>query len=228
MTVLATPEQFSTDLNSERLGVVGELMLDVMAKAISATSTQYDCAYSRAVLPWAWIKNALLQLAQSKKYSWLTVKHAGNDLVIAIGENPIRFFIDDHINPRKLRVLSPTEGEMAQLAFNFQTVPDSKPALWRFIVERALNEDSENRVFFVGYNSTSEIVAQWEFTDSVRAFRATDSEIPAAANLDPIILAPIHGYVEARAEVVSEDPEATASGVDGTGSRMKSDERHAG
>jgi len=198
MAVLATPEQFSPDLSDDRLSIVGELMLDVLAKGIAATSTQYDCAYSRAVLPWAWIKNALLQLAQSREHAWLSIKHAGNDLVIAIGDNPIRFFIDDHLNPRKVRVLSPTEGEAAQLAFDFASQTDSTPALWRFIVERALNDDAENRVFFVGYNVTSEIVAKWEFTESVRAFRSTDSEIPAAAKLDPIVLAPIHGHSEER------------------------------
>jgi hypothetical protein len=209
MAVLATPEQFSPELSSNRLSIVGELMLDVLAQAMAATSTQYDCAYSRAVLPWAWIKNALLQLAQSREHDWLSIKHAGNDLVIAIGDNPIRFFIDDHINPRKVRVLSPTEGEAAQLAFDFATHSDSTPALWRFIVERAMNDDTENRVFFVGYNVTSEIVAKWEFTESVRAFHATDAIVPAAVQLDPIALAPIYEQAPGHEGLQSDDDEST-------------------
>lgn len=192
MSDLATPEEFSAELSGARLSIVGEVMLDVLAKATSATSTIYDCAYSRAVLPWAWIKNALLLLARSKEHDWLKIRHAGNDLVIGIGNFPVRFFIDDHANPRKARVLSPTEGEACQLPLDFGTQPDTVPALWRFIVERALVEEDENKVFFVGYNVLGEIVAKWQFTESVRAFHTTDNEVPAAAQLDPISLSPIY------------------------------------
>jgi hypothetical protein len=143
------------------------------------------------VLPWGWIRNALRQLAQSGQYDWLTIRHAGNDLVIGVGEIPVRFFIDHHLNPRKARVLSPTEGEAAQLVLPFAQMTDSDPALWRFIVERALSDQDENRVFFVGYNIIGEIVAKWEFTETVRTFRSTDSDIPEAAQLGPIPLTPI-------------------------------------
>jgi hypothetical protein len=214
---LASPQRFSPDLTGERLSVVGELMLDVLSKGIAATNTPLDCAYTRAVLPWGWIRNALRLMAQSRQHEWLSLKHAGNDLVIAIGEIPIRFFIDDHINPRKQRVLSPTEGEQAQLTFNFAQRTDDQPALWRFIVERAATEDGENRVFFVGYNKVGEIIAKWEFTESVRAFRSTDSDIPAPAELDPIALAPIYPS--------SQDAEQLANGFDGGNS---DDERRAG
>lgn len=192
MSSLTTPEEISTELSSDRLSVVAELMLDVLAQAIAATSTQYDCAYSRGALSWAWIKNALLALARSNVHGWLTIRHAGNDLVVGIGTYPVRFFIDDHENPRKPRVLTPTEGEAYQLPFDFGTQSDATPMLWRFIVERALTDDDENRVFFVGYNVIGEVVAKWEFTDSVRAFRATDDTVPAAAQLPPPILAPIY------------------------------------
>lgn len=192
MEILATPEEISPELSSDRLGVVGELMLDVLAKAITATSTQYDCAYSRGALSWAWIKNALLALARSREYSWLSIRHAGNDLVIGVGSYPVRFFIDDHANPRKPRVLSPTDGEVYQLPIDFGMKSDTVPVLWRFIVERALTEEDENRVFFVGYNIIGEVVAKWQFTDSVRSFRATDDAVPEAAELPPISLAPIY------------------------------------
>lgn len=200
MSDLATPEEFSPELSGKRLSVVGEVMLDVIAKAIIATSTKYDCSYSRAVLPWAWIKNALLLLVRSRDHEWLTIRHAGNDLVIGIGDVPVRFFIDDHTKPRKARVLSPTEGEAGQLPLDFGTQPDTTPALWRFIVERALTDIDENRVFFVGYNVIGEIVAKWQFTESVRAFRSTDNDIPAAAHLDPISLTPIFGDERVEAE----------------------------
>lgn len=206
MSDLATPEEFSPELSSYRLSIVGELMLDVLAKAILATSTQYDCAYSRGALSWAWIKNALLTLAGSRAHDWLTIRHAGNDLVIGVGSHPVRFFIDDHAKPRKPRVLNPTDGESCQLHFNFAIQPDTTPVLWRFIVERAMSEEDENRVFFVGYNAIGEVVAKWQFTESVRAFRATDDDIPAAAELPPITLAPIYDDAVDSEESPTESP----------------------
>lgn len=218
MHVLTTPRQVSDELTEERLSVIGELMLDVLAKAVLATSTEYDCAYSRGALSWAWIKNALLLLVRSREHKWLTVRHAANDLVIGIGSHPVRFFIDDHANPRKPRVLNPTDGEAVQLKLHFKEAQDTAPVLWRFIVERALNEDDESRVFFVGYNAVGEVVAKWQFTESVRAFHATDALIPESARLDPIALAPIF-------EEGEDEPAATAAiEIDG----VRKNERDAG
>lgn len=191
MESLTTPQRVSADLSDERLSIVAELMLNVLSKALSVTSTEYDCAYSRGALSWAWIKNALLALVRSGEHKWLTLRHAGNDLVIGIGSHAVRFFIDDHANPRKPRVLNPTDGEAFQLKIDFGADKDTSPVLWRFIVERALTEDDENRVFFVGYDAIGEVVSKWQFTESVRAFHATDALIPEAARLDPISLAPI-------------------------------------
>lgn len=191
MASLVTPEEVSSELSHDRLSTIGEVMLDVLEKALTVTNTENDCAYTRAVLAWGRIRNALLNLARSRAYDWLSIKHAGNDLVIGIGEFPIRFFLDDHTNPRKHRVLSPTAGEASQLAFDFGGEIDMVPHLWRFIVERAMNEEEEHRVFFVAYNATGNIVAKWQFTDAVRTFAAVDDFIPLAKVLDPIALAPI-------------------------------------
>lgn len=196
MADLATPEDFSADLGASRLRVIGGLMLDTLAKAGAVTNTDLDCAYSRGALAWAWMRNALLQLARSRTHRWLSIRHAGNDLVIGVGQYPVRFFIDDHLKPRKQRVLSPTEGEASQLSLAFETQSDGVPALWRFIVERAASEDDENKVFFVGYDGVGEVVAKWQFTDSVRTFEATDAHIPAAAELEPLVLAPIYAASE--------------------------------
>lgn len=191
MSALATPGEVSEELNHARLSTIGEVMVDVLTGALAVTSTENDCAYTRAVLPWGRIRNALLNLARSGRHDWLTIKHAGNDLVIGVGSFPVRFFLDDHTNPRKHRVLSPTAGEASQLAFDFGGEIDRAPHLWRFIVERASSDVEEHRVFFIGYNVAGDIVAKWQFTDTVRAFSAVDDFIPPAAVLDPISLAPI-------------------------------------
>ncbi|WP_408953724.1 hypothetical protein [Lysobacter sp. Hz 25] len=191
MEKLASPVEISEELAPERLSIIAQLMLEVLHKALLDASTEHDCAYTQGTLPWGRIRNALRQLVASRRYPWLTIKHAGNDLLIGLGPHPVRFFLDDHLNPRKIRVLNPTDSEMHQLELLPES-GDKSVDLWRFIVERALTEDDEHRVFFVGYNRMKEVVAQWQYTDSARTFFAVDDYIPAAAELPPIDLAPIY------------------------------------
>jgi hypothetical protein len=211
-----SPKDFSPELLPERLAVIGEKMLDILDLGISATSTENDCAYTRGVLPWGWIRNALINLAKSKQYDWLTLMHAGMDLVLGIGGVPVRYFLDDHQNPRKPRVLSPTSGEAGQLAFDFGSTQSSEPVLWRFFVERAISEEDEHRVFFTGRDAQGKIVAAWQFTESVRRFASVDDSIPEAAELGPVPLAPIYEIyedVEAAGEAESHDQHENDAGT---------------
>ncbi|VEF38305.1 Uncharacterised protein [Stenotrophomonas maltophilia] len=199
-----SPSAASPDLSDSRLEVVAGLMLEVLAKAAEATSTELDCAWTRAVLSWGWIKNALLLLAGSRTHDWLTIRHTGNDLIVGVGSVPVRFFIiADHSKPSKRRILSPTEAEAIQLSEMSQSSfagegfsVSGMPTLWRFIVERAKSEDDESRVFFVGYDGYGNILAKWQFTESVRAFHSTDADIPRAAELAPIDLDAIYDPME--------------------------------
>lgn len=211
MKNLATPSELSPDLSDERLSTLAQLMLEVLHKALLDTSTEHDCAYSRGALSWARIKNALLQLIRTNRYEWLTIKHSGNDLVIGIGPHAIRFFLDDHLNPRKPRVLNPTDGEMLQLALDFPTTGDKSVDLWRFIVERALSEEDDHCVYFVGYNREREVIVQWKYSDSVRAFYTVDGLIPAAAILAPINLTPIDEDIEDTGNSYETKPITTAA-----------------
>lgn len=211
MESLARPSELFPDLSDQRLSTLAQLMLDVLHKALLDTSTEHDCAYSRGALSWARIKNALLQLIRTGRHEWLTIKHSGNDLVIGIGQHPIRFFLDDHLNPRKPRVLNPTDGEMLQLPIDFPVIGDKSVDLWRFIVERALSEDDEHCVYFVGYNREREVVAQWKYSDSVRTFAAVDGYIPAAAIIEPIQLTPIYEEIKETGDSNEADPITTAN-----------------
>lgn len=211
MEKLASPAEVSDELAPERLSVIAQLMLEVLHKALLDTSTEYDCAYTRGTLPWGRIRNALTQLVASRRYPWLTLKHAGNDLLIGIGRHPVRFFLDDHLNPRKLRVLNPTESEMQQLEL-LPATGDKSVDLWRFIVERALTEDDEHSIYFVGYNRMREVVAQWQYHDTARTFFAVDDYIPAAAELPQIDLTPIYDDAAASGDSYEADPNANAVG----------------
>lgn len=210
MEKVTTPAEISTELSGDRLGVVAQLMLDVLHKALDDASTEHDCAYTRGSLAWGRIKNALIQLIRSRRHPWLSLKHAGNDLVIGLGPHAARFFIDDHQHPRKMRVLNPTDGEMHQLELALPHASDTSVDLWRFMVERALTEEDEHRVYFVGYNRMHEVVSQWAYSDSVRTFVAVDNHIPNAVTLPPLDLTPIYD------EAVSNDSDEASSTNQGT------------
>ncbi|WP_305805192.1 hypothetical protein [Stenotrophomonas sp. YIM B06876] len=211
MENLASPSEISDELAPERLSIIAQLMLEVLHKALLDTSTEHDCAYTQGTLPWGRIRNAVKLLVSSRRHPWLSIKHAGNDLLIGIGSHPVRFFLDDHLSPRKIRVLNPTESEMQQL----ELLPESGDRtvdLWRFIVERAITEDDEHRVFFVGYNRVREVVAQWQYTDSARTFFAVDDYIPAAAELPPIYLTPIYDDEATSSDSYEANPSNSAIG----------------
>lgn len=188
------PSEISSSLTSSRLSIIARRMLDVLDDALRTASTDLDCAYARGTLSWVRIKNALLQLARSGDYPWLTIKHSGNDLLLGIGSETVRFFLDDHENPKKMRVLNPTNSEAKQLQL-FEEDAHSE-YLWRFIVERALSEEDDHQVYFVGYEAHAErdgnLIAEWRYNaERVRTLVAVDDEIPAAAELEPLELYPI-------------------------------------
>lgn len=188
------PSEISMSLSANRLSVIAQRILDVLDDALQTASTPLDCSYSRGTLSWARIKNALVLMATSGEHPWLSIKHAANDLILGIGPESVRFFLDDHEQPKKLRVLNPTNAEAKQLQL-FQEDAHSE-ILWRFIIERALNDEDDHQVYFVGYEAHAErdgtLIAEWRFNDArVRTLAAIDSYIPAATDLQPIELSPI-------------------------------------
>lgn len=207
MLKMLSPSEHSAQLTSDRLGTIASLILDVLDDALQTASTELDCAFTRGTLSWGRIRNAILREIRGRKHSWLGLKHGGNDLVFGIGDNVIRFFLDDHLKPRKPRVLNPTDGESFQLGL-FE-VSDYQVNLWRFIVERASNEDDQHRVFFIGYNRSGEIVSKWEYEGAVKTFSSVGDMIPAAMQLEPAALSPIYD------EETAENDEDTAARSDG-------------
>ena len=191
MTVARLPHEISPDLSPDRLSLVAQHMLSVLHEALEVAQTPDDCNYSRGTLSWARFRNRLLRLSQSGTYPWLRVMHGGADLVIGIGPHAVRFFLDDHLQPRKVRVFQPTEGEAVQLELGLPRVGTDEVALWRFFVEKARHEHDEPRVYFVGYNAFQEALAVWCYVDDVRGFYAADDFIPAAARLPPVEVEPL-------------------------------------
>ena len=81
---------------------------------------------------------------------------------------------------------------------------------YEFPLPRPWTEDDEHQVFFVGYNRMNEVVAQWQYSESVRSLYAVDDHIPAAAELAPLDLTPIYDDAAASGDTYEPNPHATA------------------
>ena len=57
--------------------------------------------------------------------------------------------------------------------------------MWRFVVEKAMTEEDEDRVFFIGYNAFQEKVSQWAYGASGPVLHTVDSDTPASKELRP-------------------------------------------
>ncbi|SDQ75617.1 hypothetical protein [Pseudoxanthomonas sp. CF125] len=219
MTVFVKPSDVAAEFAEGRLESLASVMLDRLDCALAVTNTEDDCSYSRGALSWARIRNALKRMANSGDHDWLSILHGGNDLVLGIGGRPVRFFLDDHLAPKRDRVLNPTEGETCQLHFNFGLEADLVPHLWRFIVEKAVTDQEASRVFFVGYNSSGAVVAQWEY-GAIAIAEVEDVEGDfAAVELPQIALAPIYG--EEALEDQEAEEESAAERMDVVGNNLE-------
>lgn len=96
------------------------------------------------------------------------------DLTVNIGAIPVRFFTDDHDKPKKGGYFK--RNEVDQLF----SPDDTKPVIFRFVVEPAANADDEDRVFFLGYNAYQEIVLEWQYRPRIAVIHPVQSDVPQA------------------------------------------------
>jgi hypothetical protein len=122
----------------------------------------------------------LIALAQSNEYDWMSLKNAGMDVTFNIGRVPCRFFRDDPNSPEKLGFFKRNAVD------DLFEMDEQHPVMWRFVVEKALTEDDEDRAFFVGYNVFQEKVAEWMYCASESMLHAVDQEVPMSAEIPPV------------------------------------------
>lgn len=168
------PWQVHKDLDEKRLSIIAVGLLNVRHDTYAELATRLDDNYSRACATFGRQRQWLLQLAQSGRYDWLTLASPAMDLTVNIGSIPVRFFTDDHDSPKKQGYFR--RNEVDQL---FST-DDSKPVIFRFVVEPAATEDDEDRVFFLAYNVYQEVVVEWQYRPKTAVFRPVNSEVPPA------------------------------------------------
>lgn len=170
--MLIEPWQSRPDLTEIRLRIIAEGLLNVRHDTYAELATPLDDNYSRACATFGRQRQYLLQLALSKRYDWLGLASPAMDLTINIGTTPIRFFTDDHANPKKRGYFR--RNEVDQL---FST-DDNEPVIFRFVVEPALTSEDEDQVFLLGHNAHQELVVEWQYRPVATILHAVDSSEP--------------------------------------------------
>lgn len=173
------PSYFFPELSEDRLTTIAELLLDVRFNTVNEMNSQYDDAYTRECAVFGRSKNALIELCISGEHDWLNLVNSRMDVTFSIGSIPCRFFRDDPESPKK-------RGFFIRNRFDdLFSENDSTPVMWRFVVERAMTTEDEDRAFFIGHNMYQEKVCQWSYSPGSTILHSVDRVAPPVADLPP-------------------------------------------
>tara|TARA_R110001599_G_scaffold16894_3_gene68113 strand:- start:2001 stop:2630 length:630 start_codon:yes stop_codon:yes gene_type:complete len=173
------PSAFYAELTDDRLTTIAELLLDIRFNTRRELNSDFDDSYTRETATFGRSRNALIQLCQSKRFDWLKLASPGMDVTFFIGNVPCRFFRDDPETPSKKGFFRRNQVD------DLFAGDDQQPVMWRFIVERAMTEEDEDRAFFIGYNEYQEEVSNWAYATSATILHSVDKETPPATVLLP-------------------------------------------
>lgn len=184
--MISDPTFFSPDLTNDRLNHISRILLDARDRALTDANTELDSPYTRGCLAFGRQHQAIIKTWQDRLHPWLSISHAGSDLIFRIGSVSVRFFTDNPNAPKKPAVLIPTQAEQLSI-FKPNT---NQVVLWRFILQPASNNDEEDSVFFIGINEFNEVICRWKYTDSVTVIHSIDETTPAAKELNAAPILP--------------------------------------
>ncbi|WP_208507956.1 hypothetical protein [Variovorax paradoxus] len=176
------PTSFYEDLTDDRLRIIASSLMEIRGKTFSEMTSELDDNYTRETASFGRSRNMLIQACQAKKHSWLGLAHAGMDITFTIGSVPCRFFRDDAASPEKAGFFKRNAVD------DLFADDDARPVMWRFVVEKAITEDDEDRVLFAGYNVYQEKISEWQYRDSAPTLHSVDTVVPASTILPPIDL----------------------------------------
>lgn len=159
--------------------MIAERLLDVRYSTLREMDSPYDDAYTREATVFGRSRNMLIELSLSGVHDWLTLASPAMDVTIAIGRVPCRFFRDDPESPDKANFFKRNAVD------DLFSLDENAPVMWRFVVEKAMTEDDEDRVFFIGYNVYQEKVSQWAYGASDAILHAVDDFTPPAKDIPP-------------------------------------------
>jgi hypothetical protein len=176
---VAHPNSFYPELTDDRLRLIAVQLLDLRYSTLREMNSPFDDNYTREATVFGRQKNMLIDLATSGDHSWLTLTHVGMDVTFNIERVPCRFFTDDPKHPEK-------SGFFKRNAVDDLFASDEgHPVMWRFVVEKAIAEDDDDRVYFCGFNIYQERVAEWMYGAGASSLHATDRNVPPSADLLP-------------------------------------------
>jgi len=172
------PWEFKSSLTEDRLNFLGKQFWEVYYGVDSLLSTEDDCNYGRGALFFGRSRQRLINLALQSEIDWLKLTNAGMDVTLEIEGTPFRFFRDDPENPKKKGFWRRNDSDQL-FAPN-----DQEPVIFRFIVQRPLNEDEELEIYFIGYNALEEAVCEWRY-GQVPVLRGVDQDLPKEVEQRP-------------------------------------------
>lgn len=173
------PAMFYPELSDNRLRVIAVNLLDMRYSTFREMNSPFDDNYTRETAVFGRSRNMLIDMALSDQHDWMSLKHAAMDVTFNIGQVPCRFFRDDPNSPEKAGFFKRNAVD------DLFAMDEQHPVMWRFVVEKALAEDDEDRVFFVGYNVYQEKVSEWMYQASAPTLHAVDKDVPVAAEIPP-------------------------------------------
>ena len=174
------PSHFYPDLTESRLAVIATALLDIRYSTLNQMSTRLDDNYTKETAVFGRSKNRLKELCQSSDHEWLTLANLGMDITFRIGSVPCRFFRDDPKSPDKAGFFKRNYVD------DLFSVDENHPVLWRFVVEGALTEEDEDRVFFNGYNAYQEKVSEWMYKARSTILHGADKQALVPAIIHPV------------------------------------------
>lgn len=179
MTRLPSPSHFFPTLSNDRLEIIASRLLEVRHATFAEMNSPFDDNYTKEGAAFGRCRNMLIGLALSGEFSWLSLLSPAMDVTFSIENVPCRFFRDNPDSPEK-------PGFFKRNSVDSLFAEDARdPVIWRFVIEKALNEDSEDRAFLFGYNTNQEKVSAWEYKNTIPPLASVDSQTPSPANIPP-------------------------------------------
>ncbi|MGY4726915.1 hypothetical protein [Burkholderia pyrrocinia] len=175
---LPLPEVFHSSLDSDRLGIIADILIAEHFATETDLQSEFDDGYTRGCTRFGRQKNRLRSVALSGQYEWLELRHGGNDLVFTIDGIPCRFATDDPANPTKPAVLAATP---VQQSF-FDEVEDGDPCKFCFILDGGYAESDDPRVVFIGEDFRGTVKCRW-MSDGMRALHSVSVDTPPAKDV---------------------------------------------
>jgi len=172
---LPLPAAFNIELDSDRLQLVSDWLLEEFYATEDDLSRPTDNGYTRGCTTFGRQKNRIVAESESGRYGWLRLTSSNNDIVFTIGGLPCRFSNDDPTNPSKDAVLKANRHQLEFLEF----AATGEPARFCFIVDRGHDGSEEPTVEFLGFDPTGEVTCRW-VSDSVSVLRLEGEHLAQA------------------------------------------------